>query len=474
MEKINFNNDITWRYIALRVALVLGTVGIIVWFMPRDNKVNFKMEVNKVWLYNDLNAQFDFPVYKTDSLVQAEQKEVLRDFAPYYVYHHNVSERQEKLLSEHLRKNFHGFGYHFQHVMLNTLHLVYALGIVDTKEPLGQQVDSAQMLRRINGKDVTMVSALKVMTPRQAYERIVRSPEMTVYREVLKEIDLNNFLEPNLTYDEDRSESARLDLLNSVPLAVDVVQSGQKIISQGEVVTEKTYQIIASYQKEWDRRNESDSAFNLMVSGETLFVLIIITLFIIYLSIYRKDFFEQMRYVGMLFMLIIIATLMASLLVEHSLLHVYILPFAIVPIFVRVFMDSRTAIMTHLTVVLITASILQKPLEFISVEMIAGLVAVFSLRELSSRSQLFWTAILTSMAAMLTNLAIFMIRHNDFSQIDNDEYVFLAICGIVIFCSYPMLYLIEKLFGFTSDIWLLAPSSIAFRWATWLPRLPVR
>ena len=460
MEKINFNNDITWRYIALRVALVLGTVGIIVWFMPRDNKVNFKMEVNKVWLYNDLNAQFDFPVYKTDSLVQAEQKEVLRDFAPYYIYRHEVSERQEKQLSEHLHKNFHGFGYHFQHVMLNTLHLVYALGIVDTKEPLGQQVDSAQMLRRINGKDVTMVSALKVMTPRQAYERIVRSPEMTVYREVLKEIDLNNFLEPNLTYDEDRSESARLDLLNSVPLAVDVVQSGQKIISQGEVVTEKTYQIIASYQKEWDRRNESDSAFNLMVSGETLFVLIIITLFIIYLSIYRKDFFEQMRYVGMLFMLIIIATLMASLLVEHSLLHVYILPFAIVPIFVRVFMDSRTAIMTHLTVVLITASILQKPLEFISVEMIAGLVAVFSLRELSSRSQLFWTAILTSMAAMLTNLAIFMIRHNDFSQIDNDEYVFLAICGIVIFCSYPMLYLIEKLFGFTSDITLIELSDM--------------
>jgi putative nucleotidyltransferase with HDIG domain len=92
--------------------------------------------------------------------------------------------------------------------------------------------------------------------------------------------------------------------------------------------------------------------------------------------------------------------------------------------------------------------------------MIAGLVAVFSLRELSSRSQLFWTAILTSMAAMLTNLAIFMIRHNDFSQIDNDEYVFLAICGIVIFCSYPMLYLIEKLFGFTSDITLIELSDM--------------
>ncbi len=460
MEKIEFKTDITWRSVALRVALVLGTVAIIVWFMPRDNKFNFKMEVDKVWLYNDLNAQFDFPVYKTDSLVQAERDEVLKDFAPYYVYHNDVAARQEKQLTNHLNKNFHGFGRHFQQVMVNSLHAVYAMGIVDTKEPLNHSSDSSQMLRRIDDKDVTMVSALQVMTPREAYERILQASELGVYRDILKEIDLNNFLEPNLTYDEDRTESARLDLLNSIPLAVGVVQSGQKIVSQGEVVTEQTYQILASYKKEIDRRYETDSAFNLMVIGEALYVLLLITLFIIYLSLYRKEFFEKMRYVGMLFSLVIIATLMASLLVGHSLLHVYILPFAIVPIFVRVFMDSRTAIVTLLTVVLICASILQKPLEFIAVEMVAGLVAVYSLRELSSRSQLFWTAILTTMVAMFTNLAVFMIRHNDFTQIDDNEYVYLAICGIIIFCSYPMLYLFEKFFGFISDITLIELSDM--------------
>ena len=460
MEKIEFKTDITWRSVALRVALVLGTVAIIVWFMPRDNKFNFKMEVDKVWLYNDLNAQFDFPVYKTDSLVQAERDEVLNDFAPYYVYRNDVAARQEKQLTNHLNKNFHGFGRHFQQVMVNSLHAVYAMGIVDTKEPLDHSSDSSQMLRRIDDKDVTMVSALQVMTPREAYERILQASELGVYRDILKEIDLNNFLEPNLTYDEDRTESARLDLLNSIPLAIGVVQSGQKIVSQGEVVTEQTYQILASYKKEIDRRYETDSAFNLMVIGEALYVLLLITLFIIYLSLYRKEFFEKMRYVGMLFSLVIIATLMASLLVGHSLLHVYILPFAIVPIFVRVFMDSRTAIVTLLTVVLICASILQKPLEFIAVEMVAGLVAVYSLRELSSRSQLFWTAILTTMVAMFTNLAVFMIRHNDFTQIDDNEYVYLAICGIIIFCSYPMLYLFEKFFGFISDITLIELSDM--------------
>ena len=153
MEKIEFKTDITWRSVALRVALVLGTVAIIVWFMPRDNKFNFKMEVDKVWLYNDLNAQFDFPVYKTDSLVQAERDEVLNDFAPYYVYRNDVAARQEKQLTNHLNKNFHGFGRHFQQVMINSLHAVYAMGIVDTKEPLDHSSDSSQMLRRIDDKD---------------------------------------------------------------------------------------------------------------------------------------------------------------------------------------------------------------------------------------------------------------------------------------------------------------------------------
>ena len=460
MEKFNFKTDITWRDIVLRVALVLGTVALIVWFMPRDNSHNYKMETGKVWLYNDLVATFDFPVFKSDSLVQSEREEAVRHFAPYYILDKEVAPRQEKLLAEHLKKNFPEFGRSFQHTMVNYLQKVYTMGIVNDEEPLGNAADSLQMLRRIDDKEVTEIPALQVATPRQVYEEFLQSPQLLIYRDVLKEIDLNVFLEPNLIYDEDRSESARLDLLNSVPLAIGVVQSGQKIVSQGEVVTPQTYQVISSYLKELDRRHSNINSELSKFLGETLFVLIIITLFTLYLTLYRKDYFQRMRSIGMIFAFIIIATAMASVLVGHTMFHVFVLPFAIVPIFVRVFMDSRTALMAHTTVVLICASLLQKPFEFIAVEMVAGFTAVFSLRELSSRSQLFWTAIITTMMAMVTNLAVFMILHNDFAGIDRSEYVYLAICGIIIFCSYPLLYLVEKFFGFISDITLIELSDM--------------
>jgi putative nucleotidyltransferase with HDIG domain len=162
----------------------------------------------------------------------------------------------------------------------------------------------------------------------------------------------------------------------------------------------------------------------------------------------------------MLYSLIIVFTITASLMISHNVLHVYIIPFVMVPIFIRVFMDSRTAFISHVTMILICACMLQHPLEFIAVELVAGLVAIYSLRELSSRSQLFWTAVLVTIAAALTSLALAWIRDNSLTKFDISELNYLVINGLLLFCSYPLLYLIEKAFGFTSNITLIELSDM--------------
>ena len=122
-------------------------------------------------------------------------------------------------------------------------------------------------------------------------------------------------------------------------------------------------------------------------------------------------------------------------------------------------MDSRTAFMTHMTVVLISASMLQYPLDFIAVETVGGMAAIFSLRELSSRSQLFWTAIIFMLATMTTRLSLYLIRMGDISTLVKSDYTYLFFCGIVVFCAYPLLYVVEKAFGFVSDITLIELSN---------------
>ena len=130
-----------------------------------------------------------------------------------------------------------------------------------------------------------------------------------------------------------------------------------------------------------------------------------------------------------------------------------------VPIFIRVFMDSRTAFMTHITMVLLCAVMLHHPYEFIVIETIAGLVAISSLRELSQRSQLYKTAIIVTIACMTVNLSFDWIHTDALAQIDYSTYNYLIVNGITLLFAYPLLYLIEKTFGFTSDITLIELSN---------------
>ena len=194
--------------------------------------------------------------------------------------------------------------------------------------------------------------------------------------------------------------------------------------------------------------------------GQILFVAILFICLTVYLTLFRNDYFDRIRSIAMLYSLVIFFCVISSVMVSNNILHVYIIPFVMVPIFIRVFMDSRTAFITHVVMILICASALQRPLEFIAVEVVAGIVAIFALRELSSRSQLFWTAVLVTVAAQLTNLSLDWIMTDSISKINISEYNYLFVNGLFLFCSYPLLYLIEKAFGFISNITLIELSDM--------------
>lgn len=460
MKRINLSIDMTWRDVLTRILLVLATAALIVWFMPRDNRPTFKFDVDKVWNYNDLTAMFDFPVLKSDSTVKAEQALAMRDWEPYYVLDTERGLDMVRHFMQQFGHDEHSLSTDYKRIIANRLNAFYAEGIIDTREPALTGRDSVSTLLRVDGKDAKSLPLSQFLTAKEVYDSLMHDPMLHNKLADVQELDLNDYIVPNLIYDEELSDHRRLELKNSVPLAIGVVKRGQKIIDRGEVVTQKKAQELRSFLHEIDKRHETKQGPSITLLGEILYVLLAITVFTVYLSIYRKDYFADMRSVGMLYSLLAGFCMVCSLLISHSLLHVYLLPFAIVPIFVRVFMDSRTASMALLTVVLICACMLQKPMEFIAVEMAAGLAAIFSLRELTSRSQLFWTATLTTLAAMTAHLAISLIRSNNLAHIDMSEYKYLLVCGVIIFCCYPLLYIIEKTFGFISAITLIELSDM--------------
>ena len=455
MSSFNIKNDLTWRDFLIRSALIVATTAVIVWLMPRNTQSSFKIERGKPWVYNDLSAPFDFPIYKSEEAVKAERDSLMKSYEPYYIYNEEIVGKQVRQFYKDYNKGIPGLPDDYLSIVANRLRDLYTQGIMNSSEFTILRQDTAKSIRVINGKDVTSVSITKLNSVVSAYEQIFQDETLSKHKDVLQKCNLNDYIAPNLIYDRARSEASLNELHNSIPLASGIVQRGQKIIDRGDIVDKNTYNILMSYKKETDRRDENKQGISLIILGQVLYVLIMISCFTIYISLFRKDYFENPRSILMLYSLILIFVVLASLMVSHNVLHVYIVPFAMVPIFIRVFMDSRTAFMAHAVLTMICASILQHPLEFISVEMIAGLVAIFSLRELSSRSQLFWTAVLVTIATGLTNLALEWIRNEDLARLNLSEYNYICINGILLFCSYPLLYLIEKAFGFISNITLI-------------------
>ena len=449
-----------WRDLLTKVALVLSTVTLIVWAMPRDNSTNFKIEKGKPWRYADFTAPFDFPIYKSEELVKHERDSLLKDFEPYYNYDSATGMQQVKQFRQDYADGIPGVTDEEFHLVVQYLHTFYTQGIMNSSEYNELRTDTTKTVRIVMGKNAISTPVTKIFSTVGAYERLFLDARLAACKSALSKCDLNDYITANLTYDKERSETGLADLMSSIPLANGVAQQGQKIVDRGEIVDERTFNILESFFRESERRHQDATQLSYIILGEILYVGLLIICLTVYLSLYRKDYFEKPRSLTMLYSLILLFSMTASLMVGHSVAHVFIVPFAMVPIFVRVFMDSRTAFMAHVTMVLICAAILQHPLEFIAVEMVAGLAAIFSLRELSSRSQLFWTAVLVTLATMLTDLALNWVRDTDITTIDYNEFYYLLVNGLLLFCSYPLLYIIEKTFNFTSNITLIELSDM--------------
>lgn len=448
-----------WRNMATRFALILITVALIVLFMPRNKGTQLRYDIGKPWMYGSFIAKFDFPVYKTDEAVKAEQDSALKSFQPYYNYDAKLEKSEIKQFYHDFSVGIEGMPSGSVHLIAERLHQLYHTGIMSTPEYNDLAADSSNMIRVVSGKEALSMKVNTLYSTMSAYETILRDPALVPYRSILQRCNLTDYIAPNLSYDKKRCEAEKSDLLGSIPLASGMVMSGQKIIDRGEIVNDYTYRVLSSFEREMQRRNATEAEITNTLIGQILFVTILMTLFTIYLSLFREDYFLKSRSILMLYAMVSIFPILVSLMMSHSILSVYVLPFALVPIFVRVFMDSRTAFITHAVMILICAATVRYQYEFIIIQLVAGLIAIYSLRELSSRSQVFKTSLLVTLGSIIVYVSLQLLQSNDLLKMDRDMYVHFLVNGVLLLLSYPLMYLIEKTFGFISNVTLIELSN---------------
>ena len=448
-----------WGNTLTRIALVVATVGIIVAVLPRNSGPQFRYDVGKPWMYGSLIAKFDFPIYKTEKTIKTEQDSALRCFEPYYNYDPQVEREQMARFLNTYKKGIPGLPRQYVNLIADRLHRLYQEGIMETAHYSVVAKDTTAMLRVVNGKTAASTGIVCLYSTMTAYEKLFADPQIAAERSALQRCNLNEYILPNLTYDEERSETEKADILSGIPLASGMVLSGQKIIDRGEIVDDYTYRVLNSFEKETQRRSASVTAIPSTIAGQVLFVSILILLFSTYITLFRRDYLDKPRSITMIYTMITLFPVLVSLMMEHNLLSVYVLPFSIAPIFIRVFMDSRTAFIAHVTMVLICAAAVKYQYEFIIVQLVAGLIAIYSLRELSQRAQLFRTALLVTIGSCAIYLALQLMQDNDINDMDNSIYKYFAVNGVLLLFAYPLMLVIEKTFGFISSVTLIELSN---------------
>lgn len=447
----NFFKDLLYT-----VLIMIGSIVVMVYFMPRGGEFNYQFDLNKPWKYGQLIATFNFPIYKDEAVVKQEQDSLRNHFVPYFTLHKDEANKvlKEILESAPLKEA----PAKYRQYLLKRIPGIYGSGIVSNEDMAWLQARKAQSIYVTDEKMASERPSSDLITVKEAYQFLLGGTSH-IDKEVLQRYNLSNFITPNIVLDKARTKQAIQDMLDNYSWATGFVQSGQKIIDRGEIVSQQTYNILQSLRKESIKRNETISQREYILCGQALFVTLLMICFMLYLRLFRKDFYRNKNSMALMISCIIFYTILTSLMVEHNLFSVYIVPYAMIPIVLRTFLDSRTAFLTLLVTVFICSITLHYPYEFILLQLTAGLISMYSLSELTERSQLLKVAFFVTLTYAITYFAVELINESDFSKFDMSMYKYFVINGVFLMFAYPILYLLEKAFGFTSNVTLVELSN---------------
>ena len=462
MNSINHQRRFSYKDLLYKCLIFIVTVSVITYFMPKEGKFNYDFEINTPWKYGLLQASFDFPIYKSEQQVQKERDSLLTSYQPYFTVDKNVEKNMQTKLRDDYNQTLKFFlpsTDYLRHIN-RTLKHIYEKGVLSNNDAQLLAEDSTQSIMLVDKNVATSRATDQLFTIKEAYEYLLNADTIHYSKRVLQSCNLVNYLTSNITYDLEKSESSLNDLISSVAWAKGLMQNGQRIIDRGEIINEHTFDILNSLRQEWEKRSETVQEIRLTFMGQTLLVSILVLCFMIYLELFRKDYYERKRSVLLLFALIVFFPVVLSIMVEQNLSNVYIIPMAMIPIIIGIFLDSRTAFMAHTIIVLICSIFLRYPHEFIILQMATGMTAIYSLRELSQRSQLLRTALIVVICYTLLYFAFELIQEDDLTKLNTRMYMYFIINGILLLFAYPLLFILEKTFGFTSNVTLVELSNI--------------
>jgi len=450
-----------WKTIQI-VLIYLLSILLVYFMFPREGKFRYEYSKNTPWMHENLVAPFDFPIYKSDEQVQHERDSLLDHAQLYFI--------QDTLIDNNVLRNFNddyttmavtlGIGSSVTdpwtltgRVISNMLDEIYDQGIIERHPALdGLSPDEATVMVVRNGLAEEQPLADLYTSP-SAYQHILRNLEdiHPGSLAILDKLNLNDYLRPNVLYDEAMTLRVRESTADQLVLTQGMVQAGQLIISRGELVSGGDFRIIESLRREYESNPNVGKNYLVVYLGQFLLITLVFLALFWFIYYFRKDVLTSSKRTLFTLGLIVVMVGLTRAAATRETVSVYVIPFVLVPIFLKTFFDLRYALFVHIITLLLAGFWVPNSYQFVLMNFLAGLVGVFSLRSYYKRGILFFTATFVLATYVFIYILLSILQEGDFSQINWINVLWLVGNGFLVLTVYPMVFLFERLFGFLSD-----------------------
>jgi len=469
MKKFNTKNFINTLYqnhaLIYKVFLFIITTFAIVYLFPKGGHFKYEFQKGKPWQYDNLYAPFDFAIQKPQEKIDREKEQIELNKTLYFTHNEGVIERVKinfkdnisKTLQDTILRGFNRRGaINFAEKCIDK---IYNTGYLEKDDR--NKASAKQIITLRKGNTISEIVFDKLITSNNLQTHIKVHFKNSSYR-FLENYFTTVFLEvlePNVYYDEELTQKLLEEELNKISYTEGLITENERIISKGDVVEGKKYEILNSLKSEYKSQLWSESNYNWIVFGYTLLVALALLMLLLFLKKYRQQVFENNTKVTFIFFNILLMVLLVTLVVKYRAEYLYVVPLIILPILLKAFFDARLGLFTHVLTVLLLGFIVPNSFEFIFLQIIAGIVTILTVSELYKRANLFVSISQITLIYMIAYFAFSIIQEGNTQQLNWEYFGLFALNGVLSFLSLFLILIYEKVFGLVSDVSLLELSN---------------
>jgi len=461
------------------IVVVLFSIAAIVYTLPKE--VKFKYEIKslkgKPWHYENLTAPFDFSIRKSEEQLIRERAEVKKEAKVYFAYNADVKNtvlnkfnteidgiiKREELRNDSVKRGFLKKTFNVEARKIERyektkkageelIDSVYSKGIISVSDEVSGDInDGTIWILNNNIEEERKVNSF--FTLQQAYDYVKKKVEDAkgIDESILLQM-LENALTYNVKYDKSTTNNFLKQSLDNISTTYGFVQKLELIVNKGEVVDANKYQVLSSLKGEFESQSRGDSSFWLILIGQIIIVSITLFILVSFLLLFRKDIYSDNTKFTFIFFLIVFVVLSTSFFLSFEIVSIYALPFCMLPVIIRTFYDTRVALFTHLVNVLILSFFSHDRYEFVLIQMIAGIVSIFSIVSTRKRSQIFLASALIFLVYSLSYIGVNLMQEGGIDGMNWLDFVWFGSSALLTLFTYPLIFIFEKLFGFLSDV----------------------